>query len=139
VTTSERASLHQLFLAAQGQYGADVALDLVIDSACGIRLPPRRTTPIVIPTEVRVACEMYGLTTEQFYERTRTDDRVKARAIACWALRQARHSYPKIARIVGRRDHATAMVACKKVDDNPILMIQAKQIVERVNSKQEAA
>lgn len=43
---------------------------------------------------------------------------VRARQVACWAMREVlQYSYPIIAKSVGRADHTTAMYACDVIGD----------------------
>lgn len=61
-------------------------------------------------TIVRSTIRVTGIEEELFFGRCRTADVVQAREVAVLALRERGHSFPEIARAMGRPNHST--VAC---------------------------
>lgn len=80
-------------------------------------------TPSVRDDALAVACEEYGVSAQDILGDSRRREVTHARQLAMWVLRQRQlpsgepaHSYPEIARAVGRQDHTTALHACRKVE-----------------------
>lgn len=72
--------------------------------------------PIGLPRVRRAVCAYFGVTEEELDSDDRHATVARARHVAMWYARQARHSYPEIGRAFGGRDHTTAMSAVRKIE-----------------------
>ncbi len=72
------------------------------------------------PTSVEILDRVgahFGVSWEELIGRRRSAYMVNARHVAAWCLRQQGLSYPEIGRVLGGRDHTTAMYSVKVIDD----------------------
>lgn len=66
------------------------------------------------------ACRVYGVTLAEVLSPSRRHDVVNARtAIVGWLRHYTHHSYPEIARLLGRRWHSTAHAAMQRFEAMP--------------------
>ena len=82
--------------------------------------PPNDATASKIIYE---AARAYGLGPKDLRGASRAKAVTAARWLACWQLRQlktedgkTKYSYPKIARMIGLKDHTSVMHACRQFE-----------------------
>ena len=64
-----------------------------------------------------VVAEEWGTTWSDLIGPSRTAHLIRPRFVVAWLCKTAGHwSYPEIGRLLGNRDHTTAMHACRRVD-----------------------
>jgi len=86
---------------------------------------------------IRTVAEFYDITEKELINRSRKKEIVKPRQIAMFILRdELKCSFPFIGEKLGKKDHTTAIHACKKVAAelaiNPILENELKIIKEKL-------
>lgn len=59
-----------------------------------------------------------GISEQMMYSSVKSRTVSQARSIAMYILRQRGYSYPVIGKIMGGKNHATAILACRRVEDN---------------------
>ncbi len=77
---------------------------------------------------IQAAADLYGTDPESVRSPSRNRSVVNARMVACWLLREAGSSYPEIGRAV-RRDHSTAINACRAIDADPTRLALARGLL----------
>lgn len=76
------------------------------------------TKPITVDEIVNVVCQHYGLDTSSIHTKSRKRDVVQARQIAMYlAKKNTELSTAKIGALIGNKDHATVLHACKTIKD----------------------
>ena len=78
----------------------------------------QETKPITIETIISKVCEHYNLDESVIHSKTRKREVVQVRQIAMYlAKKHTEISASKIGMLIGNRDHATVLHACKIVKD----------------------
>lgn len=88
---------------------------------------------------IRVVAEFYDISEKELVNRSRRKEIVKPRQVAMFILRdELKCSFPFIGERLGKKDHTTAIHACKKVAaglaSDPTLEMELKTIKERLYS-----
>jgi chromosomal replication initiation ATPase DnaA len=79
--------------------------------------PPRFVPMVSIARQLTfLASEMIGCSPEELCGESRRHRLVQVRSLVATVLKERGWSYPRISRALGRRDHSTAMHACRQVD-----------------------
>jgi len=66
-----------------------------------------------------VVCTFFGLTPAEIHSSKKTHTIALARSIAMYLARQRTDmSYPEIGRFMGNKNHSTAILACRRVEQN---------------------
>lgn len=74
--------------------------------------------PVTIDEIVTKVCEHYNLDERAIHSKTRKREVVQVRQIAMYlAQKHTDHSTARIGQLIGRRDHATVLHACKMIKD----------------------
>ena len=74
------------------------------------------TKQVSVDTIVNTVCSHYGVTQQDLFSRTRKSNVVRARQVAMYLSKQMTElSTAKIGTLVGNKDHATVIHACKTV------------------------
>jgi hypothetical protein len=87
-------------------------------------LPPKRSAlavhlgvaPAPVPRVELLVAQRFGVTWDEVTGPDRHRRIAGARQVAAWLLRKAGLSFPEIGRVLGARDHTTAMAAVQKID-----------------------
>ena len=91
--------------------------------------------PLTIETIVSKVCEHYKLDESVLYTKTRKREIVQVRQIAMFlAKKHTEHSASKIGHLIGNRDHATVLHACKIVKDLVEVDKEAKADIEEIEA-----
>ena len=74
------------------------------------------TKQVSVDTIVSTVCNHYGVTQQDLFSRTRKSNVVRARQVAMYLSKQMTElSTAKIGTLVGNKDHATVIHACKTI------------------------
>jgi chromosomal replication initiator protein len=78
-----------------------------------------RTDPIVHISDIEAATStFFGITTADMHSSRKDGTVSTARAFSMYLARKyTKMSYPEIGRLMGGKNHATVILACRKVDD----------------------
>ncbi len=91
--------------------------------------------PLTIETIVSKVCEHYKLDESVLHTKTRKREIVQVRQIAMFlAKKHTEHSASKIGHLIGNRDHATVLHACKIVKDLVEVDKEAKADIEEIEA-----
>lgn len=83
-----------------------------------------------------LAAEAFDVPLEQLRGRSRKRELVRARHVAAWVIRRTTDaSYPKIGRLLGCRDHTSAMHAVQHVEADEALLLTAQRIARLILSR----
>ena len=101
-----------------------------------IQAPKRFTSPKKV---IKTVADFYEILEKDLVTQSRRKEIVKPRQIAMYILREElRCSYPFIGERLGKKDHTTAIHACKKIDNelksNSDLQNEIKLIKEKIYS-----
>jgi chromosomal replication initiator protein len=67
---------------------------------------------------VAVACRQFNVEAREVLSQRRSLPAARARQAAMWLAKQLTpRSYPEIGRLIGNRDHSTAMHAVRRIDE----------------------
>lgn len=82
----------------------------VVDQAAG-------TPPPMMRTITEIVSAVSGISVEEIHGESRFSQTAKARLIVMWLSRRfAKKSYPEIGRLLGKRDHSTAIHGVRRVE-----------------------
>lgn len=91
--------------------------------------------PLTIETIVAKVCEHYKLDESVLHSKTRKREVVQVRQVAMFlAKKHTEHSASKIGHLIGNRDHATVLHACKLVKDLVEVDKEAKAEIEKIEA-----
>ena len=91
--------------------------------------------PLTIETIVSKVCEHYKLDESVLHTKTRKREIVQVRQIAMFlAKKHTEYSASKIGHLIGNRDHATVLHACKIVKDLVEVDKEAKADIEEIEA-----
>ena len=101
-------------LAHASVYNRDVDLDLA--KRIISKVVHCENKPVGIDQIISVVCNHFGVSTQDLYSKTRKSDVVQARQVAMYLAKQMTElSAAKIGTLIGNKDHATVLHACKTV------------------------
>ena len=101
-------------LAHANVYNRDVDLDLA--KRIISKVVHCENKPVGIDQIISVVCNHFGVSTQDLYSKTRKSDVVQARQVAMYLAKQMMElSAAKIGTLIGNKDHATVLHACKTV------------------------
>lgn len=91
--------------------------------------------PLTIETIVSKVCEHYKVDESVLHTKTRKREVVQVRQVAMFlAKKHTEHSASKIGHLIGNRDHATVLHACKIVKDLVEVDKDAKAEIEKIEA-----
>jgi chromosomal replication initiator protein len=83
-----------------------------------------------------VVCEHFGLKIEEMLSKRRDRELAQARQIAMYLAKcHTKHSLSSIGELIGKRDHATVLHACKVVNDLMEIDKQYRACVQEIQNK----
>ncbi len=89
----------------------------LVERALGGVRPTRRDTPVRLAEIVDAVCSVVGVTHDDILGTSRHQRIVVARGLVVHVARAVTsHSYPEIARAIGRSNHSTAITACQRTE-----------------------
>ncbi len=101
-------------LAHANVYNRDIDLDLA--KRIISKVVHCENKPVSIDEIIAVICNHFGVSTQDLYSKTRKSEVVQARQVAMYLAKQMTElSAAKIGTLIGNKDHATVLHACKTV------------------------
>lgn len=89
----------------------------LVQRALGSVSRSARSRPVRLDEVVEAACGETGVTRDEVFSSSRHQRVVLARGLVGLVARAVTsHSYPEIARAIGRRNHSTVITACKRLE-----------------------